>query len=54
MMAVIFSIFYLYYLAMEQSITIQNTTKIPCRVKSNVCYYDYNITSNVVESELRM
>lgn len=35
---------------MEQSITIQNTTKIPCQVKTKVRYYDYS-TPGRIESE---
>ncbi|XP_060835603.1 uncharacterized protein LOC132918408 [Rhopalosiphum padi] len=34
---------------MEQSITIQNTTKVPCQVKTKVRYYDY-FTSNKIKN----
>ncbi|XP_027850429.2 uncharacterized protein LOC114129790 [Aphis gossypii] len=33
--------------AMEQSITIQNTTKIPCQVKTKVRYYDYSTPGRI-------
>lgn len=46
----LFNVYILKCLAMEQSITIQNTTKIPCQVKTKVRYYDY-FTPDRIESE---